>query len=224
MPTSRRSGGARTRASQRQAHIVPISTGMPISVIAVPKPKEIAVTRKLNSATPSGSASSRYRMRPYVRGSRIGRTVCRCVQARRAACAVDTGTRTMPDGARAARHSRRGCGPRAPAGAEAAPGTLDLRQSLDRSRGLYVEGSVSYVRVRTRGAGGRRTARRQAALPHDAAARARPLPGDQLPAALRRQLPAARPAEDRCARRGADSLGRPHRGAASGSAPAAAAR
>jgi zinc D-Ala-D-Ala dipeptidase len=39
-----------------------------------------------------------------------------------------------------------------PAGAEAAPGTLDLRQSLDRSRGLYVEGAVSYVRVRsTRG-------------------------------------------------------------------------
>jgi zinc D-Ala-D-Ala dipeptidase len=35
-----------------------------------------------------------------------------------------------------------------PAGADAAPGTLDLRQSLDRSRGLYVEGSVSYVRVR----------------------------------------------------------------------------
>jgi zinc D-Ala-D-Ala dipeptidase len=34
-----------------------------------------------------------------------------------------------------------------PAGAEAAPGTLDLRQSLDRSRGLYVEGAVSYVRV-----------------------------------------------------------------------------
>jgi D-alanyl-D-alanine dipeptidase len=39
-----------------------------------------------------------------------------------------------------------------PAGADAAPGTLDLRQSLDRSRGLYVEGAVSYVRVRsTRG-------------------------------------------------------------------------
>jgi D-alanyl-D-alanine dipeptidase len=39
-----------------------------------------------------------------------------------------------------------------PAGAEAAPGTLDLRQSLDRSRGLYVEGAVSFVRVRsTRG-------------------------------------------------------------------------
>ena len=35
-----------------------------------------------------------------------------------------------------------------PASADAAPGTLDLRQSLDRSRGLYVEGSISYVRVR----------------------------------------------------------------------------
>ncbi len=34
-----------------------------------------------------------------------------------------------------------------PASAEAAPGTLDLRESIDRSRGLYVEGSVSYVRV-----------------------------------------------------------------------------
>ena len=35
-----------------------------------------------------------------------------------------------------------------PAGADAAPGTLDLRQSIDRSHGLYVEGSISYVRVR----------------------------------------------------------------------------
>jgi hypothetical protein len=35
-----------------------------------------------------------------------------------------------------------------PAAAEAAPGTLDLRESLDRSRGTYVEGSVAYVRVR----------------------------------------------------------------------------
>ena len=48
-----------TSAIQRQAQTVPISTGMPISVIAVPTPKEIAVTRKVNSATPSGSASSR---------------------------------------------------------------------------------------------------------------------------------------------------------------------
>jgi hypothetical protein len=32
-------------------------------VTTVPKPKEIAVTRNTNSATPRGSASSRYRMR-----------------------------------------------------------------------------------------------------------------------------------------------------------------
>ena len=38
-----------------------------------------------------------------------------------------------------------------PAGAEAAAGTLDLRQSLDHSRGLYVEGSVSFIRVRSAG-------------------------------------------------------------------------
>jgi hypothetical protein len=38
-----------------------------------------------------------------------------------------------------------------PAGAEAAAGTLDLRESLDRSHGLYVEGAVSYVRVRASG-------------------------------------------------------------------------
>jgi D-alanyl-D-alanine dipeptidase len=38
-----------------------------------------------------------------------------------------------------------------PAGAQAAPGTLDLRESIDRSRGTYVEGSISYVRVRTSG-------------------------------------------------------------------------
>jgi D-alanyl-D-alanine dipeptidase len=36
-----------------------------------------------------------------------------------------------------------------PATVEASPGTLDLRESIDRSRGLYVEGSVSYVRVRS---------------------------------------------------------------------------
>jgi zinc D-Ala-D-Ala dipeptidase len=33
-------------------------------------------------------------------------------------------------------------------GAAAAPGTLDYRQALDSSRGLYVEGSISFVRVR----------------------------------------------------------------------------
>ena len=38
-----------------------------------------------------------------------------------------------------------------PAGAEAAAGTLDLRQSLDHSRGLYAEGSVSFIRVRSAG-------------------------------------------------------------------------
>jgi D-alanyl-D-alanine dipeptidase len=36
-----------------------------------------------------------------------------------------------------------------PAAADTAPGTLDLRQSIDHSRGLYAEGSVSYVRVRS---------------------------------------------------------------------------
>ena len=35
-----------------------------------------------------------------------------------------------------------------PGAAHAAPGTLDLRQSFDHSRGSYVEGSFSYVRVR----------------------------------------------------------------------------
>jgi zinc D-Ala-D-Ala dipeptidase len=35
-----------------------------------------------------------------------------------------------------------------PPSANAARGTLDLRQSFDRSHGLYVEGAVSYVRVR----------------------------------------------------------------------------
>jgi D-alanyl-D-alanine dipeptidase len=37
-----------------------------------------------------------------------------------------------------------------PAAAEGAPGTLELRESVDRSHGLYTEGSVSYVRVRSR--------------------------------------------------------------------------
>jgi D-alanyl-D-alanine dipeptidase len=35
-----------------------------------------------------------------------------------------------------------------PAGASAARGTLDYRQALDTSRGTYIEGSFSYVRVR----------------------------------------------------------------------------
>ncbi len=35
-----------------------------------------------------------------------------------------------------------------PAVAEATPGTLDYRQSLDSSRGVYTEGSISFVRVR----------------------------------------------------------------------------
>lgn len=38
-----------------------------------------------------------------------------------------------------------------PAAAQAAPGTLDFRQALDSSRGTYVEGSVSVVRVRSAG-------------------------------------------------------------------------
>ena len=52
-----------TSAIHRHAQTVPIRTGMPISVTAVPKPNEIAVTRKLNSITPSGSASRRYTIR-----------------------------------------------------------------------------------------------------------------------------------------------------------------
>ena len=36
-----------------------------------------------------------------------------------------------------------------PGVADAAPGTLDYRQSLDSSRGVFVEGAVSYVRVRS---------------------------------------------------------------------------
>jgi D-alanyl-D-alanine dipeptidase len=35
-----------------------------------------------------------------------------------------------------------------PAAADGAPGTLDYRQRLDSSRGVYVEGSISFVRVR----------------------------------------------------------------------------
>ena len=55
LPIRRRSRSA----SQRHAYTLPTSTGIPISVIAVLNPNEIAVTRKVNSATPSGSASSR---------------------------------------------------------------------------------------------------------------------------------------------------------------------
>ena len=50
-------------ASQRHAQTVATSTGMPIRVMAVPNPNDRAVTRKVNSITPSGSARSRYRIR-----------------------------------------------------------------------------------------------------------------------------------------------------------------
>lgn len=50
-----------------------------------------------------------------------------------------------------------------PAGAQAAPGTFDLRESVDRSRGMYVEGSVSYVRVRS--SGGRQVVGRRVRKP-----------------------------------------------------------
>src|SRR4051794_35163980 len=64
-------------------------------------------------------------------------------------CGVHTGTRTMP---RVAPRSLATTAALAalvlPATAGAAPGTLDYRQKLDSSRGVYVEGSISYVRVR----------------------------------------------------------------------------
>jgi len=50
-----------------------------------------------------------------------------------------------------------------PAAAEAAPGTLDYRQSLDASRGVFTEGSVSFVRVRD--ASGEEVVRRRTARP-----------------------------------------------------------
>src|SRR5215210_7217161 len=100
-PTSRPMRLRSRSASQRHAHIVPIRIGMPTSVIAVPKPVEIAVTRKLNSATPSGSASRRYAMRAYVRPSRIGRTSRSMASTLRGwRRVVHTGTRTFAQDAR----------------------------------------------------------------------------------------------------------------------------
>ena len=46
-------------ANQRQAYIVPIRIGIPTSVMAVPSPTEIAVTRNVNQTMPSGRAISR---------------------------------------------------------------------------------------------------------------------------------------------------------------------
>jgi D-alanyl-D-alanine dipeptidase len=48
-----------------------------------------------------------------------------------------------------------------PAGADAAPGTLDFREWLDDSRGVYIEGSIAFVRVRD--AGGKQVVRRRTA-------------------------------------------------------------
>ncbi len=91
-----------------------------------------------------------------------------------------------------------------PAAAGAAPGTLDYRQKLDSSRGVYVEGSISFVRVRVRDASGDTVVRRRTA-----AARFRMV--RKLPPGRYRVISYQRPCDgncgfldppaDRCARR-----------------------
>ena len=89
-------------------------------------------------------------MRPYVRASKMGR-IRRSMRSTlgRSRCAVHTGTRTIPRVAQRSLATSAALAALAmPAAAGAAPGTLDYRQKLDSSRGVYVEGSISYVRVR----------------------------------------------------------------------------
>ena len=104
-----------------------------------------------------------------------------------------------------------------PGAAHAAPGTLDLRQSFDHSRGSVRRGVV-LVRARpgrARQAGGCQ-AFEPAALSDAAPAGSGPLHGDQLPATLRRQLRDARPAHRPLRAARADPLRRPDRGGAEG--------
>src|SRR5688572_3790647 len=67
----------------------------------------------------------------------------------RSRCVVHTGTRTIPAvGQRTLATTAAFAALALPATAAAAPGTLDYRQKLDASRGVYIEGSISFVRVR----------------------------------------------------------------------------
>jgi len=86
--------------------------------------------------------------------------------------------------------------------AAAAPGTLDLRESLDASRGVYLEGSIAFVRVRD--ARGELVVRRRTARPRFRVLR-------KLPSGRYRVISYQRPCDgncslldpptDRCARR-----------------------
>src|SRR5687768_2516101 len=80
-------------------------------------------------------------------GRRIRRSMASTVGPLR--CAVHTGTRTMPRVAQRSLATTAALAALAlPATVSAAPGTLDYRERLDASRGVYVEGSITFVRVR----------------------------------------------------------------------------
>jgi zinc D-Ala-D-Ala dipeptidase len=79
-------------------------------------------------------------------------------------CVVHTGTRTIPRvGERTLTTTVALAALALPAVAEAAPGTLDYRESTNTSHGVYVEGSISFVRVRDRS--GELVVRRRTAKP-----------------------------------------------------------
>src|SRR5687768_14035730 len=78
---------------------------------------------------------------------RIRRSMAFTLGVRR--CVVHTGTRTMPRVVQSTLAATATLAALAlPSAAAGAPGTLDYRQKLDSSRGIYIEGSISFVRVR----------------------------------------------------------------------------
>jgi zinc D-Ala-D-Ala dipeptidase len=89
-----------------------------------------------------------------------------------------------------------------PAAGAAAPGTLDYRQKLDSSRGVYTEGSISFVRVRD--ASGDTVVRRRTAAPRFRMIRKLP-PGRYRVVSYQRPCDGncglLDPPVDRCARR-----------------------
>ena len=76
-----------------------------------------------------------------------------------------------------------------PAGAAAAPGTLNYRQTLDSSRGVYVEGSISFMRVRD--ANGEAVVSRRTARPNFRLVR-------KLPPGRYRAISYQRPCDGNC--------------------------
>ena len=146
-----RSACARAGPASARRRRVPTSTGMPISVIAVPKPNEIAVTRNANSDHAERQREQQVED-PAVRAGRRRMALDQSSDAVQAKSHAVAQSIRAPVPCRvmlpATRHSRRGWGPGPACGGRRGAGDLDLRSRSTARTFSYVEGSISYVRVR----------------------------------------------------------------------------